>query len=351
MDVVTMSLDRKADRNVRPTNDSDAGLRKAAILVASLDPSAADAILDQLAPEQADLVRQFLIDLDEIAAEERQRVVDEFRRIGPMVPGDCPGGIELDGPMSDTKPRPSVAPEDVTNGRGVMSDASDAPPFDFLSEAEDERLAQLLRGERSPTVALVLSHLPPYRAGEVLACFTPAMQVEVVRRLADIENTDPETVREVERALESRWSRQFDADGGAAAGGPDAVARILAACDQGMRGRILANLAAHDQPLAERFGHHAIVFEDLALCDDATLLAVLRAAAPEVTQAALLGAPPTVLDRFLHCMPAEDAISLRHALDYPEPIRLSDVEEAQRQIAALAQQLSHANPDRTSFAA
>jgi flagellar motor switch protein FliG len=334
--------------NAVTTSLDNAGVRKAAILVASLDPAAADALLDRLAPEQANLVRQAVMVLDEIETKERQRVLDEFRRIGPMVPDKSPPGIELDGAMSDIGPQSLAAPRDATNGRGFTSEASDAPPFEFLSDAEHERLAQLLRGERPPTIALVLSHLPPRRAGEVLACFPPALGVEVVRRLADIENTDAETVRNVEQALESRWARQAAIEAGPAVGGPEAMGKILAACDPQMRGRILANLADHDRPLAERFGHHEMAFDDVAQCDDPTILAILRAAEPETAQAALLGASPAVVERFLRAMPKKEAKRWRVKLDHPEPIRLSDVEEARRQIAALAQDITAGAMERTA---
>ncbi len=176
--------------------------------------------------------------------------------------------------------------------------------------------------------------------------------------MADIENTDLETVREVEKALESRWARQFAVgDDGAVskAGGADVVAKILAACDPRRQGRILANLAAQDRPLAERFGHRTIAFDDLEQCDPATIQAVVGAADPEVLQVALFGAMPAIVERFLHGLSKDEANRLRWKLDHPEPIRLSDVEEAQRQIAALAQQLltrvSSDGSDRTSFAA
>ena len=246
----------------------------------------------------------------------------------PKTPAPSQAGIELDGP--DMRPPVKVLhPEESF---------SDATPFDFLSGAEDQRLAQLLRGERPPTVALVLSHLPVERAGEVLSRFAPAMQLEVIRRLADLDNADPEAVREVERALESRWSRQFGGCSGPAVGGPDAVAKILAACDSSNRGRILTNLAAHDATLAARFGHHPMAFDDLARCDDDTLLEVLHSAEPELTRAALLGAPSAVLERFLQLLPKKEAKRLRFDLEHPEPIRLSDVEEARRRMAALAEQ-------------
>ena len=175
---------------------------------------------------------------------------------------------------------------------------SDAPPFGFLREAEEEKLSHLLGGERPQTIALVLSHLPPERAGEVLTRFAPPLQVEVVRRLVDLENTDPETLREVEQALETRLSRQFAIERSRAAG-PETVARILAACRASVVGRILDNLAEYDRALAEQLGRRPIAFDDLAQLDDATLWAVFRAAEPEVALAALLGAPPPLVERIL----------------------------------------------------
>ncbi len=228
--------------------------------------------------------------------------------------------------------------------------SGDTSPFGFLCEAEEERLSQLLNTERPQTIALVLSHLPPERAGEVLTHFAPPLQVEVVRRLVDLENTDPETLREVEQALEARLSRQFAVERGRAAG-PETVAKILASCDGRVAESILDNLAAYDEPLAKRLGRRPVEFDNLVRLDDAALLAVFRAAEPEVAQAALLGAPPPMVERILRRMIPEEAGILRRKLDCPEPIRLSDVEDARRQIAALAQEMSRGKPWKTAIAA
>jgi flagellar motor switch protein FliG len=345
MDVATISL-------------HEAGIRKAAILMASLDQAAADLLLRQLGPERADLVRQAVAYLDEIGPEERQRIVDEFRRIGPMVPSQSPSGIELDQlPAGQTfrsaagKTSPVAQTFLSATGQAGMFTpavaAADPPPFDFLRDAEDEKLARLLGDERPPTVALVLSNLPPERAGEVLARLAPAAQIEVVRRLVDLDNTDPETLGEIEKALETRWLQQFAVERRRAAG-PEAVAKILAACDPVARGRILGNLAAHDQSLAERFGERPITFEEIAQFDDAVLTAVYRTAKPEVIQAAFLGAPPALLDRLLRHLSRGEVKHLRHKLAHPGPTRLSDVEEARRQIAALAQQMSRDRPRKAA---
>ncbi len=348
MDVATISL-------------QDAGIRKAAILVASLDPAAADALLGQLGPERAALVRQAVAYLDDIEPAERQRILDEFRRIGPMVPGRSPSGIELDKMPAGNRltavvggdsyrrwggellENPNKSAKSATGVASYNAQEEVAPPFEFLREAEDDKLARLLADERPPTVALVLSHLPPERAGEVLACLPPDGQVEVVRRLADLENTDAETLREVERALEARWSKQFAVERRREAG-PETVAKILASCNGKIRGRILDNLASHDRSLAERFGDRPIAFDDVARFNDAALLAVYRAVTPEVALAALLGAPEQLVERILRQMPPKEAKQWRGRLKHPEPIRLSDIEEARRQIAALAQRMSRENP-------
>jgi flagellar motor switch protein FliG len=339
-------------------NSYDAGMRKAAILVACLDQPTADLLLDQLSAEQADLVRQAAGELEEIDSQDRQRVIDEFRRIGPMVPRACPAGIELT-QLSAFPVDPTVAgtghhacmvgvpsaSDDTQNETGTSygtrsmpTTADDLPPFDFLRDAEDDKLAALLAGERPPTVALVLSYLPSEQAGDVLAHLAPALQVEVVRRMVDPQNTDPETLREVEQALETRLSRQLVGEHHGATG-PQAIGKILAACDGPMRGRILGNLATHDQELAEQLGHRSMGFDELLHLNDAALAVVAQAAEPETLQAALLGADPELVERLLRCLPAPIARGLRRKLAHPDPIRLSDMEDARQRIAALAQQM------------
>jgi flagellar motor switch protein FliG len=316
-------------------NMHDAGLRKAAVLVASLDGPAADVLLAQLGPDRAQLVRQAVMDLDEIDPQEQHRVIDEFRRIGSMLPQQCPPGIDLDG-LSAAAAIPAGRGDRAEQDDGLAPAEQDgAQPFEFLSETEEEELAELLHGERPQTIALVLSHLTAERAGDVLSRLEPSLQVEVVRRWVDLDGSDPEILREIGRALESRLSQQFAA-GAERATGPEAVSQILAACDRQIAGDILQNLAKFDRPLAEQLGGPPPQFDDLAQLDDETLLAVVRATAPEVVQAALLGAAPELIDRLLGRMTLQEAANLRHGLNHPGPVRLSDIEEARRQMAESA---------------
>ncbi|MGO8688221.1 MAG: FliG C-terminal domain-containing protein [Thermoguttaceae bacterium] len=311
---------------------TNAGLRKAAILVASLDQAAADVVLEQLTPEQARHVRRLAVELEDIDRQEQQRIIDEFFRIGPLLPGQCPPGIELDDglarrlaqrPAEDIYCQPAVGPRE-------------SEPFRFLREAESDKLSRLLGGERPQTIALVLSHLPPQQAGSVLARLQPALQAEVVRRLVDLEETAPEILREVEEALQSRLSAQVQMQRRRVAG-LAAVTGILQAADGRTGMKILDNLADHDQNLAERLRPQPPAFDALAEADGHVLAAVVRVADRNVLLTALIGAAPELVERLLAELPGAEAARARRELDRPGPLRLRDVEEARRQIARLAQ--------------
>ena len=326
---------------------SDQGIRKAAILAASLDRATADALLEQLAPDEARRVRQAMVDLDRIDPREQRRVIEEFFRCGPPLPEKHARAVELEDRLAQNTPMSDEQPGDCPDSRKVKTGlppaeslrTDKARPFRFLREAEGDKLARVLRGERPQTIALVLSHLPAEQAGGVLGRLQADLQVEVIQRLVELEEADPEILCEVEQALESRLSQQVRMQRRRVAGLKAVTGILEASCDQ-VAEQILGNLAAHDQPLAEKLRRPAFRFDDLARLDDAALLAVFRAAEPEVAMTALVGAPPELIDRILRQFAVPEAETVRHKLDHPGPLRLSDVETARQQIADLARRLA-----------
>jgi flagellar motor switch protein FliG len=305
---------------------TDAGLRKAAILVASLDHTAADALLEQLGAEPARRVRQAVIALEEITEDERQQVIVEFFRLSPE--------RQITQYSSETvDDRP--AEHNTTPGR---AEPPKIRPFQRLREAEGEKLARVLGNERPQTIALVLSHLPARQAGEVLVRLTPGLQAEVVRRLVNLEETDPAVLREVEQALETRLSRQVQMQRRRVAGWA-AVEGILKTADRDVGVRITENLAAQDRLFAERFSPPPLDFEDLESCDDAVLADAFGRADPAWIVPALLGAAPTLVDRVLRLFPFRRAAAIRRQLAEPGPMALSDVETARRKLAEAVRQV------------
>jgi flagellar motor switch protein FliG len=330
--------------NVTTQELTNAGLRKAAILVACLDRAAADAVLEQLSPEQARRIRQAVVVLEDIPDDEKHHIVNEFFRLGPEKPPRQSAGVELGGRLareigynrSDFEPKKAAV------------NATRPKTFVRLREAENEKLSRLLAAERPQTIALVLSHLSARQAGGVLARLQPNIQTEVVRRLVDLEETDPAVLQEVEQTLENRLSQQVHMQRRRVAG-LSAVNGILEASESDVRLQILNNLASRDQALAERLAPPSISmemeFDDLAGLDDAVLTEVFRAADPQWIIPALFGALPEITQRVLRFLPRAQAESLSRKLQQPGPIRLSDMETARQRIAETASKILYANKD------
>ncbi len=316
------------------------GIRKAAVLALSLDRASADALLEQLSPEQAQSVRQVMVDLDQIDPHEQRRVVDEFLRLGPpKAPShNNTQGVELTGELArriaESSDRSEISSPVLTNTAPTSS-----KPFRVLQETEVDRLARALGDERPQTVALVLSHFPPEQAGGVLVRLPDVVQVEVIRRLVDLEETDPAILHEVEQALVTRLSRQVYMQRRRVAG-VEAVSGILKASGGSVSLQILDNLASHDRALADRLGPPPIEFEDLTKLDDAAMEILFREAGRETVLAALFGAPHALIERIVRRFPASEAETIRRKIDHPGPIQLRDVERAQQRIAELARRLA-----------
>ncbi len=349
-------------------------IRKVAILIDTLDQPSADALLDQMDETTSMRIREAVVDLDNVLPDERDRVLRAFLNGGDLQMDDH--GVELSLSTARTYSR---QPDSIasTTDRNVA-------PFRFLHDTTCETLASFLQHEHPQTIAVVISHLPPVRAADVLRRFLPQLQTDVISRVADLDETDPEIIREVERELHSLLSDEIRTSQRRSAG-LSAVHAILSAATGEDREEFMTNLAAFDGQLASQIEvaadelqearpqedsfesndvdaptltiEHAskpierevqpkptrpsisIAFDDLEQLDDASLARVLGAAKPEMTLLALTGANESFVDRIMQQLPARDAKHLRHKIQQTGPLRLSDVDQAQRHLANLAEQL------------
>lgn len=334
------------------THSPQAGLRKAAILIAALDRESADDVLQRMDPEQARQIRARVIELGPVNSEEERRVIEEFLRLGPMIPRGEPSGVELDKGLAR---RLAERSSQIAKSAHLANEPENVQRFRFLHQTECEEVARLLANERPQTIALVLAHLPAEQAGSVLALLPSTTQVDVVRRLVDLEEADAEVLQEVERGLQSRLTQHVPMRRRRATG-VSTVRGMLEASQQSVGRRILDNLERHDRRLAEQFMPPAseidsVTFADLVELDRMSLAVLVEAADPALLALALVGAAPTTMDRFLRPLAADRARAIRAELDNPPPTRLSDVEAAQSQLAQLAHDLAiegriHLQPTR-----
>jgi len=259
---------------------------------------------------------------------------------------DDPAGIELDGQLARR-----LIERHTTHG-----EPDGLAPFGLLRKTDSRRIARILDGESPQTIALVLSHLAARQAGEVIVGLAPGVQADVAGRLVDLEQTEPEVLREIERSLASRLAEQVPMQPRRVAG-LKAVGAILEASRAAVGRQILSALAAHDESLAAELGAYVkeetplLSLGDLARLDRAAQAELCQEAGDELLALALVGVPDELAGRLLAGLPRERAEAVRRLLDCPRPMRLSDVDAARAELIELAQTLIVEGrlslPDRT----
>jgi flagellar motor switch protein FliG len=314
-------------------------LRRVAILVATLDTQSADLLLEQLSPEDATHVRRMMVDLDDVDAGEEQSVIGDFLRTEhagvdlPSVPSPD-DGVELC--ISANLPTPGATSDAIPIAPVELAPPDDGLLFGFLEDAEPERLVKLLATERSQTIALVISRLSGSRALEVLGSLPARLQCEVIRRWIDLDGADPAVLREIEQELQAKIATRIECPARRATGLAQ-VAGMVQAADAHLKKQILANLAEHDGSLAHKITAPRLAFEDLEYLNDVGLASLVRAADPTTTVLALADASETFVERVMRQLPAVEAKRLRRAIESLGPTRLTDLERAQQDLAALAE--------------
>lgn len=314
-------------------NSTTSSLRKAAILVGSLDDATAEMLLSQMPFDQARAIRAAAAALDELDMLEQDAVIEEFFRIGPMLPEDQPAGIDIER-FGERHPA----------GRKSASEETRREPSGFrrLHHASGASLASRLQVEHPQTIAVVVSHLPADQGADLLASLPALLQGEVARRLVDLEQTDPEILREIEAGLEP-WLRQQDITSRRRTVGMQALESILGAADPISHGTLLANLARHDRRLVQQI--HAprdrqLSFAELAELDDSVLSRIFLHAHHETLATALAGAGRALVSRAIRILPVARAARLRRDLDRCDDLHFRDMEVAQQQLADLANEMN-----------
>ncbi|MHB8955777.1 MAG: FliG C-terminal domain-containing protein [Pirellulaceae bacterium] len=361
-------------------------LRKAAILVSSLDVRSADALLDEMAPEQATRVRNAVMELGEVDPQEQQQVMRDFVRHAPQPSRHADPAVELD--LSFSPRLPSQASSiPATSAHGPHE--TGAIPFGFLDHVEAEELAQVLMREHPQTAAIVISHLPPSRAADVLRRLPSSLQSVALIRIARLESLSRDVVRDIEHEMQAFLQHRQQIEP-VAAQGVATIRAILEATSAPERQTLLGELARQDQTLARHFGEAATMtntqspsqttapatestvhppaghrfdlwsstehappleepgnvagprllnFSDLEKLEDAALAQVLHESSPHTALLALAGASHDFVERILQQLPARDAGLLQRKMQQLGPIRLDDVEHAQKRLADVAQRL------------
>lgn len=314
---------------------SQAGLRKAAVLLTSLPEEEAAILLQKLDPKQVEAVSIEIARLSPLTADEFEGIVNEFAESNPHVISGM-GGLE-------------VAQSLLQKALGSQADATvdqvrqsiEALPFGFLKKVDPQNLLTFIMDEHPQTIALVLSHLSPSYGAEIIAGLPSDRQLAVIRRIAHMGQTNPEVIKEVEAGLENRiaglMSQSYDR-----AGGVDSVAEILNVTDRATERSLMENLAQEDPELVEEIRRLMFVFEDVAKLGDKDVQTVLKNVETSQWAMALKGASAELKKKVMGNMSQRAAANLEEEMQYLGAVKLSEVEKIQQQIVDVVRRLEDA---------
>jgi len=217
----------------------------------------------------------------------------------------------------------------------IVQEEDESSGIEALREMDGKVLANFLREEHPQTVAFILAHLYPEHAGQILSLLSEEMQKEVVYRITQLSRTPPEVIEEVSNVLRNEI-RQVR---GKEVGGTRPVAEMLNYVDKATEERILASLGEMDPELAESVRELMFVFEDLVQVDDRSVQQLIREVERDKWVLALRTASPQLKKKIFSNMSERAGALLREELESLGPVRLRDVEKAQREIIECARAL------------
>jgi flagellar motor switch protein FliG len=313
------------------------GLRKSAVILVSLGQDIAAEVMRRMPREQIEDITREIAEIGSIHPVEQDKVLQEFYHLALAQRYMEQGGLSYAQAILEK----SLPSDEASHILKQVTQTIQQAPFQFLQKAEAENVLTFIQDEHPQTIALILAHLAEQRSAEIMQGLPQQKQVEVVKRIASMDQTNPEVIKEVEAGLENRLSdivsQTFDK-----AGGVDAAAAILNLADRATEKGILESLETDDPDLVEQIRRLMFVFEDILLVNDKGIQSVLKEVDNEELALALKTASDELKEKIFSNMSERASQLIGEDMEYMGPVRLSDVESAQQKIVDIVRRLEDA---------
>ena len=314
------------------------GKEKAAILLIAMGPEKSAKIFKHLKEDEIEGLTLEIANTTAIMPETRENVMDEFYQICLAQKYISEGGIGYAKQLLEQALGENRAYEVISK----LTMSLQVRPFDFVRKTEASQILNFIQNEHPQTIALILSYIKPKQAAEVLANLSQEKQADVTMRIATMDGTSPDVVKEVERALEKRLSSLMSEEQ-TSVGGVDAVVEILNQVDRTTERNIIEALEVEYSELSEEIRNKMFVFEDILVLSSRDMQMVLRQDIDNKELAiALKGSSVDVQNFVFANLSKRLGAMIKEDMDYMGPVRRSDVEEAQQKIVNVIRRLQDA---------
>ena len=312
-------------------------LKRAAIVLLSLDKPKAARVMNHLPKDLMELVSLEIARTDDVTRMEQEEAINTFREAVDSRTVIESGSLDLAGELLSQSIGEEEANEIIKNIR----DSLKSVPFWFLHKFNAEDVLNFISEEQPQTIALIMSNLPTGLAADILKDLPPDKQLDVIRRVASMEQTSPEFVEMVEASLKNRMVSLFGQQSDQVGGVP-LVAQILNVADRATSKSILDTMGQESEDLVEEIQRLMFVFDDITKLDDKSIQALLKEVDNSQWAMALKGASPEVRGKILGNLSKRAAENLEEEMGYLGPVRVSDVESVQQQIVDTVRRLEEA---------
>jgi flagellar motor switch protein FliG len=302
--------------------------------MACLGPNNAAAILGALKEDEVDKMTLELSALGTVDTELKASVLDEFYQMAVAKQYVAQGGLDF---AKDLLER-SFGPERAFDILNRLQASLQEVPFQFLKRADPTQVSTFIQDEHPQTIALIVAHLDPSMGALILSALAPDVQSDVILRIATMDRTAPEIVREVERVIERKMASVFTG-GFTFAGGVKSVAEILNRVERTSEKAIMADLEDRDPELADEIARLMFTFEDIIHVDDAGIQRALREIESKDLALALKGSNDELRSKIYRNMSARAAEMIKEEIEFMGPVRMKNVEEAQLTIVTVLRRL------------
>lgn len=314
--------------------ESVKGLQKAAILLITLGPERSAGIFRHLKEEEIEELTLEIANTRSVTPQLKEEVINEFYEICLAQQYIAEGGINYAKDLLEK----ALGQEKALDVIGRLTASLQVKPFEFIRKTDPSQIINFIQDEHPQTIALILSYLSPSQSAMILSSLAPDRQADVAKRIAVMDRTSPDVIKEVERVLESKLASLVNQDY-TIIGGVDAVVDILNTVDRGTERHIMETLEIEEPELADEIRKKMFVFEDILLLDDRAIQRVLRNVENSDLEMALKNANEQVQNAIFNNLSKRLAVMIKEDMDFMGPVRMKDVEDAQQKIVNIIRKL------------
>lgn len=308
------------------------GEQKVAILLRAIGEDAAALVMKSLDPKEIRKLGTFMSDTANITQEEELSVMEDFQKASAV------GEVSFHGKeYIKTILTKALGPEKAARLLESMSSRV-YPGLDALKWVDAKAVSQMIKIEHPQTISLIMAHMEPEQAGQVMVGLPVELRADVALRLATMEEVQPEVLEELSGALQDLLVASTGAHA-LTIGGSKVIADILTRVDKVTEGGIMAKIAERNQALADSIRALMFVFDDLIKLDDRGMQELMKEVSKEDLPVALRGASPDVKDKFFKNMSSRASEMLKEDMEIRGPAKVVDVERSQQNILKVCRKL------------